>query len=112
MEAVREHYWILKLRGLVKSVQSECRGCKRFTTTLFSPPMPGPLPEDRTTVAAAFKVIGTDFTGHIRYKQRKKSEGKAYLAVFTSSLSRAVHLELLPSLATNKYIQCLKHVIA
>ena len=74
--------------------------------------MPGPLPEDRTTVSAAFEVIGTDFAGPIRYKQRKKSEGQAYLAVFTCSLSRAVHLELLPSLVTDKYIQCLKCVIA
>ena len=112
MAAVRERYRIPKLRSLVKSVRSECHGCKRFTTTPFSPPMPGPLPEDRSTVAAAFEVIGTDFAGPIRYKQRKKSEGKAYLAVFTCSLSRAVHLELLPSLATDKYIQCLKRLIA
>lgn len=74
--------------------------------------MPGPLPEDRTTVATAFEVIGTDFAGPIRYKQRNKREGKAYLAVFTCSLSRAVHLELLPSLLTDKYIQCLKRLIA
>ena len=112
MAAVRERYWIPKLRSLVKSVRSECHGCKRFTTTPFSPPMPGPLPEDRTTVATAFEVIGTDFAGPIRYKQRNKREGKAYLAVFTCSLSRAVHLELLPSLLTDKYIQCLKRLIA
>ena len=112
MAAVRERYWIPKLRSLVKSVRSECHGCKRFTTTPFSPPIPGPLPEDRTTVATAFEVIGTDFAGPIRYKQRNKREGKAYLAVFTCSLSRAVHLELLPSLLTDKYIQCLKRLIA
>ncbi|XP_067029387.1 uncharacterized protein [Acropora muricata] len=112
MTAVRERYWIPKLRSLVKSVRSECHGCKRFTTTPFSPPIPGPLPEDRTTVATAFEVIGTDFAGPIRYKQRNKREGKAYLAVFTCSLSRAVHLELLPSLLTDKYIQCLKRLIA
>ena len=112
MAAVRERYRIPKLRSLIKSVRSECHCCQRFTTSPFSPPMPGPLPEDRTTVAAAFEVIGTDFAGPIRYKQRKKSEGKAYLAVFTCRLSRAVHLELLPSLVTHKYIQLLKRLIA
>ena len=57
MAAVLECYWIPKLRSLVKLVQSECHGCKTFTTISFPPPMLGPLPEDRTIVATAFEVI-------------------------------------------------------
>ena len=77
MTAVRERYWVPKLRSLVKS-----------------------------------EVIGTDFAGPIKYKQAKKKEGKAYLAIFTCSLSRAIHLELTPSLETNNFITCLKLFIA
>ena len=58
------------------------------------------------------EVIGTDFAGPIKYKQAKKKEGKAYLAIFTCSLSRAIHLELTPSLETNNFITCLKLFIA
>ena len=89
MAAVREQYWVPKLRSLAKSVRSECHGCKRFTATPVTAPAPGPLPEDRTAVGAAFEVVGVDFAGPIRYKQNKKSEKKAYLTIFTCSLSRA-----------------------
>ena len=112
MAAVREQYWVPKLRSLVKSVRRECYGCKRFSATPVVAPPPGKLPEERTTVGAVFEVVGTDFAGPIRHKVNKKSEKKAYLAIFTCSLSRAVHLELLPSLETNKFITCLKHFIA
>ena len=73
---------------------------------------PGLLPEDRTSVGAAFEVIGTDFAGPIKYKQTKKTEGKAYLAIFVCSLSRAVHLELLSSLETTNFTTFLKRLIA
>ena len=58
MAAVREQYWVPKLRSLVKSVRSECYGCRRFTATPITAPAPGPLPEDRTGVGAAFEVWG------------------------------------------------------
>ena len=43
----------------------------------------------------------------MKYKQRKRSEEKAYLAIFTCSLSRAVQLELLSSLKTSNFITSL-----
>lgn len=94
MAAVRERYWVPKLRSLVKSVRSNCHGCKRFHTTAVNVPVPGQLPEDRTTIGMAFEVLGTDYTGPIRYKRTQKEEGKAYLVIFVCSLSRAVHQEL------------------
>lgn len=112
MAAIRERYWVPKLRSLVKSVRNKCHGCKRFSATPARIPIPGQLPEDRTTVGTAFEVIGTDFAGPIKYKLGKKSEGKAYLAIFTCGLSRAVHLELMASLETDHFIPCLKHFIA
>ena len=38
MAAVREQYWVPKLRSLVKSVRSECYGCRRFTATPITAP--------------------------------------------------------------------------
>ena len=112
MATVRERYWVPKLRSLVKSVQSKCYGCKRFSATPARNPIPGQLPEDRTTVGGAFEVIGLDFAGPLKYKEGKKSQGNAYLAIFTCSLSRAVHLELIASLETDNFIACLKRFIA
>ena len=112
MAAVRERYWVPKLRSLVKSVRSKCYGCKRFSATPARNPIPGQLPEDRTTFGGAFEVIRLDFAGPLKYKEGKKSQGNAYLAIFTCSLSRAVHLELIASLETDNFIACLKRFIA
>ena len=111
MAAVRERYWIPRLRTLVKTTRKECWGCKRFHIKAATPPVPGPLPEDRTNPGAAFEVIGVDFAGPIRYRS-SKAEGKAYLTIFACSLSRAVHLELLRNLETTNFIVCLKKFIA
>ena len=113
MAAIREQYWVPKLRSLVKSVRRKCNGCMRFRATAFTRPAPGKLPQDRTTTGgAAFEVIGTDFAGPIRYKRTPTKEGKAYLAIFACSLSRAVHLELLRNMETETFISCLKRYIA
>ena len=112
MAAVREQFWIPRLRSLVKNVRSSCHGCKRFCATSITKPVPGQLPEERTTVGGAFGVIGTDFAGPVRYKRKSNTEGKAYLIIFACSLSRGVHLELPPNLETGAFIPCLKGVIA
>lgn len=75
-------------------------------------PPPGPLARYRTNSRTAFEIIGRDFAGPIKHKQYKKREGKAYLAIFTCSLSRAVQLELMSTLETSHFITCLKLLIA
>ena len=112
MAAIREEYWIPTLRQLVKSVRSACWGCKRFRALPLTVPPPGPLPTDRTHGRAPFEVIGTDFAGPIYYRLSQKREGKAYLVIFSCSLSRAVHLELVPNLETSTFLPCLKRLIA
>lgn len=74
MAAIREEYWIPKLRKLAKSVRSACWGCKRFQALPLTVPRPEPLATDRTIGGAAFKVIGTDFVGSLKYKQYKTYE--------------------------------------
>ena len=62
MAAVREDYWVPKLRRLVKSIRTDCWGCQRSRATAFVAP-PGELPKDQTTGETAFEVMGTDFAG-------------------------------------------------
>ncbi len=112
MAAVREDYWVPKLRRLVKSIRRDCWGCKRSRATAFAAPPPGQLQEDRTTGETAFEIVGTDFAGPIRYRRAATREGKAYLVIFSCSLSRAVHLEIVPNLETAIFIPCLKRLIA
>ena len=44
--------------------------------------------------------------------QNQKKDSKAYILLFSCSLSRAVHLELTPNLTTNEFIKRFKRLIA
>ena len=111
MAAIREMYWIPTLRKLVKSVRSTCWGCKRLRTLPVRAPPLGLLPKERTGIRGAFEVIGTDFEGPLLYKLRNEREGKTYLVIFSCSLSRTVHLELVTNLETTTFLPCLKRLI-
>ena len=111
MADVRQDLWIPKLRQLSKQVIRDCYGCKRFHAKPFSIPRPGLLPLERTQGTRAFQVIGTDFAGPLTYI-RGKSSRKCYILLFSCSLTRAVHIELLPSQETDEFIKALKRFVS
>ena len=112
MAEVRELYWIPKLRSLVKRIRKNCHGCKRFQVTAFAEPPPGLLPLDRTTGSRAFQVIGVDYAGPLVYKTRFNRLKKAYILLFSCSLTRAIHLQGLQEQTTEEFIRALKLFIA
>ena len=113
MAKVREVQWVPRFRKLTKRILGKCWGCKRFQAVAAPRPPAGPLPRDRTEGDNPFSVIGADFTGPVKYLQRKsKKEQKAYIVKYSCSLTRAVFLELLPSLETGEFIKSLKRLIA
>ena len=113
MAKVREVQWVPCLRKVTKRVLRNCWDCKRFQAVAAPRPPAGPLPRDRTEGAIPINVIGVDFTGPVKYLQRKsKKEQKAYIVIYSCSFTRAVFLELLPSLETGEFIKSLKRLIA
>ena len=108
MTKVRSNYWIPTLRKLTKTVVRKCYGCKRFKSL----PYLGPLPNDGTEQVMPFQVIGTDFVNPIHYRAKTKKEQKAYILIFSCSVSRAVHLELISNTTTKKFVKCLKRLVA
>ena len=70
------------------------------------------LPADRTNLDLPFKIIDTDYPGSFLCKSKGKKERKVYLLLFTCSLSRAIHLEVLPNQTTQEFIHALKRLIA
>jgi hypothetical protein len=102
MSKVREEYWIPKLRTLAKKVLSHCYGCKRFHTAPEPSPPQGNLPKERTEGMTPFEVVGVDYAGPIYYRS-KKNEDKSYILIYTCSLTRGLHLELLPNLSSGKF---------
>ena len=111
MAKVREQYWVPRLRQLTRKVIKSCYGCRRFQANAVQQPPPGLLPQDRTTGSRPFEAISVDFAGPIKYVKRRKDEGKAYVLLYGCSLTRAVYLELMPSLDTTKFIERFKQFI-
>ena len=69
-------------------------------------------PRERTEGSTAFEVVGVDFAGPIKYRKSPRVEGKAYLVLYACSLSRALHLEVLPNLETVAFLGSLKRLVA
>ncbi|XP_068692648.1 uncharacterized protein [Montipora foliosa] len=112
MAKVREQYWVPRLRRLPRKVVKPCNGCKRFHATAFINPPPGQLPKDRTEGQNAFQVVGVDFAGPLKFRKKKRQDGKAYLVLYACSLTRGIYLELLSSLETSEFLRSLKRLIA
>ena len=101
MAKVRSKYWV---RQLVKRVLRQCYGCKKFQVKRY--PLKGCCRD------LPFKIIGTDYAEPFLCKSKDKKEREVYLLLFTCSLSRAIHLEVLPNQTTQEFIHALKQLIA
>lgn len=112
MAKTRERHWVPRLRKLAKRITRACYGCRRFQPKAYSSPPPGNLPRERTEGENPFQVIGVDYAGPLKYRVKAKMEGKAYILLYTCSLTRALHLDLLPSLETEEFLRSLKRFIA
>ena len=112
MAKVRERHWVPRLRRLVKRIVKKCPGCKRFQATALTVPPPGLLPRDRTEGSIPFQVVGVDYAGLIKSKATEKRKGKAYLILYTCSLTRALYLDLARSLEASEFLVSLKGLIA
>lgn len=104
---VREHYWVIGGRRVIKSVVKKCVICRKQESKKIEVPSPA-LPVDRVRTASAFEVVGVDLAGPLYLKDNVK----AWICLFTCGVVRAIHLELLPSLSTEDFILGLRRFIA
>lgn len=111
-ESCIEKFWIPRLWKLTKRVMRKCSGCKHFQAVAFVNPPPASLTRERTEGTTPFNVIGVDFAGPVKYRDKRKEEQKAYVVLYSCSLTPGVFLELLPSLETTELIKSLKQLIA
>ena len=77
----------------------------------YQSPKPGLLPKERTQECHPFEVIGEDYAGPIYYV-KNKAISKLYILLFSCSVSRAIHLELVRNLTTQEFIKSIKRLTA
>ena len=112
---LRTEYWIPKGRQFVKSVISKCTKCKEIHGKAYDTPVAPPLPCFRVSEDSAFTSVGVDFAGPLFVKDiydKSKKMHKCYIALFTCANTRALHLELVPSLKADPFIRALKRFMS
>ena len=100
----REGFWIPHARAVVKKVISKCITCRKINCNHFKYPNPTNLPADRVNLVKPYKHVGVDYTGHL-FVKLNGTVVKMYILVFTCLNIRAVHLELLPSMSCQHFLQ-------
>ncbi|XP_070527375.1 uncharacterized protein [Cardiocondyla obscurior] len=104
---LRQQFWILRARCLVKTEIHRCVICVRERSAASTQLM-GNLPAERVTPPPrAFSWCGLDYAGPVRVRAsagRGNSIKKAYIAVFICLSTRAVHLELVGDYSTPAFI--------
>ena len=106
---IRQKYWVTKLRASVKAVVSKCQLC-RLRRARPLPPRLGDLPDGRLAHhQRPFSFCGVDYFGPMTVTVGKRSE-KRWGVLFTCLTTRAVHLELAPSLTADSTIMAMRRM--
>ena len=73
----------------------------------------GELPMERVTVSRPFSRTGIDFFGPLYVRPGpRRTAVKAYGAIFICLSTKAIHIELVSDLSTNRFIQALRRFMA
>ena len=106
--ALRDKYWILRGRQVVKRIVKACVICRRMEGPPYSAQPPTDLPVCRVSDDPPFTHVGLDFAGplYVRDGVHRSEEGtrKTYICLFTCASTRAIHLELTPSLNVETFL--------
>ncbi|XP_055613091.1 uncharacterized protein LOC129759623 [Uranotaenia lowii] len=111
LSTVRLKYWPLGGRNIPRQVVHKCMKCFRSKPNPIEQFM-GELPQARVTVARAFSRTGVDYFGPIYVRQAPRRPAvKSYVSVFICLCTKAVHLELVSDLSTDRFLQALRRFI-
>ena len=113
LSKLREKFWLLRGRQVVRKILRKCVWCKRINGLPYRlAPVPN-LPHSRLEQVRAFNSVGLDYCGPLRYS--KGEEGrleKCYVCLFTCTSTRALHLEVVPNMSTPAFLRALKRFTA
>ncbi|XP_037929057.1 uncharacterized protein LOC119663517 [Teleopsis dalmanni] len=110
INAVRQKFWIIGGKPLLKSVQRNCMEC-RLEAAKPAPPLMGQLSVDRITpYVRPFSYTGVDLFGPLHVTIGRRRE-KHCAVIFTCLTVRAVHIDIVDSLSTDAFLVCFRSFI-
>ena len=108
---IRSQYWIVRGRQFVRKLIGRCSICRRFEGKPYQAPPPPPLPEFRVRETPPFTATGIDFLGPLYVRTHEKSE-KVWVCLYTCCVTRAVHLDVVPTLTKEGFIRSFRRFTA
>ena len=111
--ALRERYWILRVRQVVKAIVRSCVVCRKLEGLPYgSHPSPD-LPACRVSDDPPFSHTGIDFAGPLYFSEStdEKETSKAYICLFTCASTRAVHLELTRGMNVDSFLLAFRRFV-
>ena len=108
---IRGKYWIPQGRSLVKSIINKCQLCRIFEGKKCTYPDPPILPKARVEQDFAFTNVGIDYAGPVHIRNTFSDDGsthKAWIALITCSVSRAVYLDIAQNYDADALIELLE----
>lgn len=111
---LRNTYWPIKGRQLVKKILRKCVKCFRARPQNLCQKM-SDLPTARVTPSKPFHTVGVDYAGPYLIKDsklRNRKYIKCYICIFVCFSSKAVHIELVSDLTAEGFLNALKRFIS
>ena len=108
---LRQEYWIIGLRNALRSLKAKCVKCRKQRAGMSQPFM-ADLPRERLQERVfAFSNTGVDYFGPFEVKFMRKTM-KRWCCLFTCLTTRAVHIEVVPSLEAETCLTAITRFIA
>ncbi|XP_062537997.1 uncharacterized protein LOC134206311 [Armigeres subalbatus] len=112
LSVLRLRFWPFGGRSVIRNIVHRCQKCFRCKPTSVQQFM-GDLPAARVTVSRPFSDAGVDYFGPVYLRPiPRRATVKAYVAVFVCLCTKAVHLELVSDLSTDRFLQALRRFVA
>ena len=117
LSLIRQSYWIVNGNSAVRKILQRFLYCERTRVQPRSPIM-ADLPDERVGLyKPAFSYTGIDFFGPLVVKHSKRARTtqtrvKRYDPVFVCLTTRAVHLDLVGDLSTDRFLLALIRFMA
>jgi len=112
---VRQRYWPLNGKQLVKACIRRCIPCFKARPPGIPYPKMGELPQSRITPSRPFLFVNADYAGPFNLKEGKTRSNKlikGYVCIFVCQSTKAVHIEVITDLTSNGFLSLLKRFVS
>ena len=109
---LRARFWIVQGRQFVRKLLYKCVICRKLEGRPYKAPPPPTLPEFRVKECSPFTYTGVDFAGPLYVKNHFGPQQKVWICLYTCCVTRAIHLDLVPSLTASAFMRSLRRFSA